>query len=205
MSLEVIALSKLIREFNQSEIQAILNTFESRDFSGKEEAHEVEDFLKNKAIYYDKNDMSKTHLLFSDYKEEKVLVGYYAITINSLHFSKKQLSKFSSKLRGSLNNKASKKDKDTGNLEISCYLIGQIGKNFNESALKTKSLTGIKILELAYQTILEAKDLTGGSYVYLEYEDTDKLRNIYKRFGFQELPEYRTQNGLCLAVMRIKN
>lgn len=205
MSLEVIALSKLIREFNERDVQAILNTFESRDFSGKEEAHEVEDFLKNKAIYYDKNDMSKTHLLFSDYKEEKVLVGYYAITINSLHFSKKQLSKLSSKLRGSLNSKATKRDKDTGNLEISCYLIGQIGKNFNEDALKTKSLTGIKILELAYQTILEAKDLTGGSYVYLEYEDTDKLRNIYKRFGFQELPEYRTQNGLCLAVMRIKN
>lgn len=71
MNLEVIALSKLIKEFNESDIQAILNTFESRDFFGKEEAQEVEVFLKNKAINYDKNDMSKTHLILVIIKNKK--------------------------------------------------------------------------------------------------------------------------------------
>lgn len=44
----------------------------------------------------------------------------------------------------------------TGDIELTCYLIGQIGKNFKEDALKTKEITGYKLLELAYQTILEA-------------------------------------------------
>ncbi|HGO4543073.1 TPA: hypothetical protein ACQSMA_002847 [Staphylococcus aureus] len=92
----------------------------------------------------------------------------------------------------------------TGDIELTCYLIGQIGKNFKEDALKTKEITGYKLLELAYQTILEAQELTGGSFAYLEYEDVDKLRDLYKRFGFRELTDYRTQNNLCMAILRIK-
>ncbi|HDM8946114.1 TPA: hypothetical protein P0R40_001927, partial [Staphylococcus aureus] len=134
----------------------------------------------------------------------KVLVGYYAIGINSLRFTKRQLDKYSSKIKGQLKHKASKKDKMTGDIELTCYLIGQIGKNFKEDALKTKEITGYKLLELAYQTILEAQELTGGSFAYLEYEDVDKLRDLYKRFGFRELTDYRTQNNLCMAILRIK-
>lgn len=204
MSLEVVALSTLLRNFDEHQVQILLDEFKSRDFSGKNEAHEVEDFLKNKAIYYDKNDFSKTHLVYSDYQGEKVLVGYYAVGINSLNFSTRQLNKYSSKIRGQLKNKATKKDKTTGNIELTCYLIGQIGKNFSEDALKTNAITGFKLLDLAYQTILEAQELTGGSFAYLEYEDTDKLREIYKKFGFKELVDYRTQNGLCMAILRIK-
>ncbi|MBZ8174742.1 hypothetical protein [Staphylococcus delphini] len=204
MSVEVISLSSLINNFEEDEVKSILNTFESRDFSGSDSSHEVESFLKEKAIYYDKNDFSKTHLIFSSYKGNKILIGYYSIGINSIRFTKKQLSRYSSKLKGQLKNKANKNDKETGNIELTCYLIGQIGKNFKNEAIKSYSLNGAKILELAYQTILEAQSLTGGSFVYLEYEDTDKLRNMYKNFGFKELPDFRTQNGLCLAIMRIK-
>lgn len=204
MSLEVVSLSTLLRNFTEKEVQLLLDQFESKDFSGKNEAHEVEDFLKNKAIYYDKNDFSKTHLVYSSYKGAKVLVGYYAIGINSLRFTKRQLDKYSSKIKGQSKHKASKKDKMTGDIELTCYLIGQIGKNFKEDALKTKEITGYKLLELAYQTILEAQELTGGSFAYLEYEDVDKLRDLYKRFGFRELTDYRTQNNLCMAILRIK-
>lgn len=59
MSLEVVSLSTLLRNFTEKEVQLLLDQFESKDFSGKNEAHEVEDFLKNKAIYYDKNDFLK--------------------------------------------------------------------------------------------------------------------------------------------------
>ncbi|WP_144781133.1 hypothetical protein [Macrococcoides caseolyticum] len=204
MSLEVIALSDLLAVLSESEVQEILNTFRSRDFSGQKEAHEVEDFLINLSIRYDKNDFSKTHLIFSTFKGEKILVGYYSIAIKSLDFTKRQASRFPSRLRGSLKNKATFIDKETGNFAITGYLIGQIGKNFDSSALSTQSISGIKILELAYQSILDAQRLTGGSYVWLEYEDHDKLRELYKKFGFQELVEFKTQNGLCLAVKRIK-
>lgn len=204
MSLEVVALSDLLSVLPESEVQEILNTFRSRDFSGQKEAHEVQDFLINLSIRYDKNDFSKTHLIFSSFQGEKILVGYYSIAIKSLDFTKRQASRFPSRLRGNLKNKATFVDKDTGNFSITGYLIGQIGKNFDESALSTQSISGIKILELAYQSILDAQRLTGGSYVWLEYEDHDKLRELYKKFGFQELSDFKTQNGLCLAVKRIK-
>ncbi|MGT0298953.1 hypothetical protein ACV566_09750 [Staphylococcus aureus] len=49
MSLEVVSLSTLLRNFTEKEVQLLLDQFESKDFSGKNEAHE-EDFLKNKLI-----------------------------------------------------------------------------------------------------------------------------------------------------------
>ncbi|WP_244783050.1 hypothetical protein [Staphylococcus aureus] len=48
MSLEVVSLSTLLRNFTEKEVQLLLDQFESKDFSGKNEAHEVEDFLKTK-------------------------------------------------------------------------------------------------------------------------------------------------------------
>lgn len=48
MSLEVVSLSTLLRNFTEKEVQLLLDQFESKDFSGKNEAHEVEDFLKIK-------------------------------------------------------------------------------------------------------------------------------------------------------------
>ena len=83
------------------------------------------------------------------------------------------------------------------------YLIGQIGKNYSESCKKANAISGKDILQSAYDHIKKASDITGGSIVYLEFEDVQYLHDLYSDFGFATLENYSTKNNLKLAVMRL--
>lgn len=202
MSLNVIALSDLLSMLPLEEVQSILDQFKSITITGSESAHDVETFLKEKAINFDKSNLAKTHLVFASYKSEQILVGYYAIISKPFIFTKRQYSHFSKSLLKRLRQK-SVKNIEVDNLIINGYLIGQLGKNYNQDALATKSLDGNILLNLAYETIMDAQRLTGGSYIWLEYEDNGKLRNFYKSFGFTEIENFTTTNNLKMAILKI--
>ena len=40
---------------------------------------DIEEFLRFKAIVFSRQSLAKTHLVFASYKEEVVLVGYFAL------------------------------------------------------------------------------------------------------------------------------
>ncbi|RIN65750.1 hypothetical protein BU018_11265, partial [Staphylococcus simulans] len=84
------------------------------------------------------------------------------------------------------------------------FLIGQLGKNFCNEAIKSCAINGKDILEAAFKIVLEAKRIVGGSFVWIEYEDTEKLRPLYKEFGFSEIPDYISPNKLRLAIKQLK-
>lgn len=73
MSLEVIALADLLENENYSEsiVQKILETFKSIRFTGSNQAHDVEDFLKRNAILFNKTGIASTHLIFSEVRIEE--------------------------------------------------------------------------------------------------------------------------------------
>ena len=56
MSLEIVALSDLLDEddYSENDVQNVLNTFQSIRFTGNEEAHDVEDFIKEMLFYLTK-------------------------------------------------------------------------------------------------------------------------------------------------------
>lgn len=112
-------------------------------------------------------------------------------------FSNTQISKLKQK------GKNLTSDSRVSNLIISAFLIGQIGKNFSENAINANAISGTQILTLAYEAIQEAQLIAGGSYVWIEYEDVDKLRTLYSKFGFNEVKDYTSENGLKLAFMKI--
>ena len=87
---------------------------------------DVETFLKNKAVLFDKQGFSKTHLIYTSYKNEMVLVGYYALAHKS--FVIKSSSKVSSSLKKRIA-KFGQYDKDLKQYVVSAPLIGQLGKN----------------------------------------------------------------------------
>ncbi len=68
--------------------------------------------------------------------------------------------------------------------KIKAYLIGQIGKNFS---IVPNSMTLALILEEIYAIIYAANALIGGRAVILECDKNQKLINLYKENGFDEL------------------
>ena len=54
---------------------------------------DVEYFLKEKAIEFLKQDISRTYIVMSQHKEDDVIVGYFAITNKVTNIKKVKLSK----------------------------------------------------------------------------------------------------------------
>lgn len=215
-ALNVIPLSALLKtayenkEFSDKKnaeqaVEKRLLEFKSKDFSGSNSQHDVEEFLHKRAIMYDKQGLAKTHLIYASYKNEPVLVGYFAIANKPLVITNRALSRFSNTQANKLKRKGNTltNDSKVSNLIINAFLIGQIGKNFSEDAINANAISGTQILTLAYEAIKEAQLIAGGSYVWIEYEDVDKLRTLYSKFGFSEVKDYTSENGLKLAFMKI--
>ncbi|MGX0401529.1 MULTISPECIES: hypothetical protein [Staphylococcus] len=209
MSLKILSLSEILIgnkdeiKSKEKQLQEFLNTFETISVTGNKAAQDVKNFLKTKAINFDKQGLSRTHLVISTFQGNPILVGYFTITNKPLLFTKRMLGKCSNSLKGRLNQKGEKMS-NSENLLIQGFLIAQIGKNYSEEALKTKAVTGKDLLTLAYGMIDEAQKISAGSYVWVEYEDVDRLREFYKDFGFIEIQDHVSENGLRMAILKIK-
>ena len=53
---------------------------------------DVEYFLKEKAIEFSKQDISRTYIVLSQYKDQNVIVGYFAITNKVTNIKRVNLS-----------------------------------------------------------------------------------------------------------------
>ena len=118
----------------------ILNTFSSR------KNNNVEDFLHNKAIFFEKSSISTTHLIF-----------------------------------------------DTNDTLL--------GKNFNLS--ESEQIKGNFLLSLAFELLLEAKELINAKYVWLECRNSEKLIDFYKKFGFEKIDNFISKDGLAVMMMKL--
>ena len=140
--------------------------------------NDVEYFLKEKAIEFSKQDISRTYIVMSQYRTKNVIVGYFAITNKVTNIKKVNLSE--TKRKRLL--KFAVYDQETKNYSISLPLIGQIGKNYNNGY--NKLITGDILLKLACDKIKEVQELVGGRLVFLECEDKPKLKEFYENNGF---------------------
>lgn len=202
MSLKIIGLQSLLKALDKETVQEILNKFESIPNTETGKVNDVEYFLHSKAIQFEKMAISTTHLIFSEYKGNDVLVGYFSVANKPLTMSKRNYSNLSSSQKRKLCQGGRKTE--SGGYVLNSYLIGQIGKNYSKEALQTKSITGKMILSLAYDTLLQAKMIVNAKYVWLECTDTPKLLDFYKSFGFSEIKDYTSENNLKLLLMKLE-
>lgn len=140
--------------------------------------------MKEKAIVFDRQNLSKTHLVFTSFQQELVLVGYYTIANKSLVIKNtsnqgKSDKKLSKNLKRRIN-KFAQLNKDTNQYVLSAPLIGQLGKNDRYKTL----ISGDILLSYACDTVKRAQSLIGGKIVYLECEDKPCLLDFYYRNGF---------------------
>ncbi|WP_146998696.1 GNAT family N-acetyltransferase [Leptotrichia trevisanii] len=192
MSIERVGLQKLLESENQIEkIEKFLKTFKSNFAT----TNEVEYFLHNNAIEFEKKTLLTTHLLINENNE---LVGYFSIANKKLNIPKEVVKTFSkTKLKKIGQSSNIKKD---GSYEINSYLIGQLGINFSQE-IKGEKITGKDLLNEIWILLLEAKKLVNVKYIWLECENNSKLINFYKEFGFDLIDGF--ENDLKVMFMKI--
>ncbi len=135
---------------------------------------DVEFFIKNKAIEFNKHGYSKTQLVFTSYKKENVLVGYFTIANKNILVKKDTIKSNTLKKRI---NKFSNSVPDIKDYLITAPLIAQLGKNL---------ISGDELLKIALDQIEYAQKVFGGKFVYIECEDKPKLIEFYESNGFSK-------------------
>lgn len=151
---------------------------------------DIEDFLKTKALYLEKNNFSRTYLVFNNEMKPWGLVGYYTIALKNIDLD----IDISNSFRKMISGYTSKK-------EAIIYLIGQIGKNTAISS--NYQIDGRELMSNAFATIYNAFLLVGGRTMLVECENQEKLKDFYVSFGFRYLCE-NPDNRLLQYVSSVK-
>ena len=132
---------------------------------------DVEKFLKEKALDFDKRNRSRTYLLIdSDNDDEILILGYYTITMKNLPFNETVSKSMIKRIDGYSNNINSAES----------VLIGQLGKDYNHR----NKLSGVVLLNHAMNTVYSIQKLAAGRIVFLECDDNEKIISFYKDNGF---------------------
>lgn len=140
---------------------------------------DVEYFLKNTSIEFAKQGIASTYLIMASFKEEYVLVGYFALA-NKIFCIDKDC--FPSKRWKSRIAKFAQYDTTIKRYTLSAPLIGQLGKNYSHEY--DKLISGDELLKLALNKVAEMQIIVGGKIVYLECEDKIELKEFYYKNGF---------------------
>lgn len=165
-------LKDYIDEFGEDDLKPILFSFSSPyNF-------DIENFLRERAIIFAQKRLAATYLVFTNYKNKKVLVGYYTLADKKIDIYKKNLS---SKLRGRIS-KFAEYDDTLKKYSLTAILIAQLGKNYTDGY--DKLITGDELLELACERVNQIQIMLSGKIVYLECENVPKLQRFYTDNGF---------------------
>lgn len=173
MSYKVINLKDIYNTIGEDRTKEILKNYKC-DLN-----KDVEYFLKEKAIEFSKQDISRTFIVMSSYKNQEVIVGYFAIANKTTIIKKVILSNNKKKKIA----KYAKYEAENKGYNIALPLIGQLGKNYNNDY--NKLITGDVLLKLACDKVKEIQNLIGGRYVFLECEDKPYLKEFYESNGFE--------------------
>lgn len=179
------------------EVKAIVADFVSIEQGDSQ--HDVELFLKTKAIDFERTAIATTYLVFDE--ATNILLGFFSLANKPLTMSKRNFEGLSKNQQKSLRHSG----RQIGNkFQVNSYLIGQLGKNYSESVKNAEyKLSGKELLDLAYGKVLEASKIIKAKYVWIECEDINYLKMFYSDFGFAIIPDYISSNNLRVMIMRI--
>lgn len=168
----IVNLSDLLEEMGEEFVIDIFSQFScplNRD---------VEYFLKVKALEFSKQKLSRTHLVFTSFKHEPVLIGYFTLCYKTINLTRASLTKTMRKRIS----KFARYNEDLKAHIMAAPLIAQIGKNFENGF--NQLITGDELLKMACEKVAAIQNEVGGKIVYLECEDKPRLIDFYSQNGF---------------------
>jgi predicted GNAT family N-acyltransferase len=155
---------------------------------------DIENFLKIRAIQFEKLGKSRTFFIYDEDQDEFQILAYFTLAIQVLKISGNMLSGRKAKLLDGFSSKI----KGLKITEFPSILIGQLGKN----EMYTGAVSGSEVLEYCLATILEGQVRLGGRIIMLECKDEPYLINLYEKFGFNVL-EREYEEGELLQMIKI--
>jgi len=177
----LIMLKNMIKELGEEDTKKELSSFSCPI------NHDVENFLRDKAIEFEKQSYSSTHLVYASYKNEQQLVGYFTLADKHFRISAKPKHRHGKGLSNTQRRKITKHGTYNSELDIHTIpapLIAQLGRNFASGDGSTRLITGDELLKIACDKVWEAKRQFSGRFVYLECEDKQLLVDFYESNGF---------------------
>lgn len=157
-----------------------------------EKDYDIENFLKEKAILFEKLGKSRTFFVFDEEDDEFKILAYYTLALQVLKVPEELLSGRKTKVLDGFNAKI-KGEKIT---EFPSILIGQFGKN---DLFKNK-VTGFEAMQYCLGTLLDGQARLGGRIVMLECKNIPYLIDFYGQFGFTKIDRYYEKDELLQMV-----
>lgn len=162
------------RGYKNTLVEALMNFKCDKD-------KDVQDFLNNKAIDFEKRGLTTTYLLLNQdcFKDGVLKIeGYFSLTHKAVLFDKN--------VSGSLKNKLTGRKQSTIH---SFVLIGQLGKYIEQTDnnIVASELTSQDILNDALNIISKSSDYIVCRNIIIECKPIDKIYQIYQNYGFTEL------------------
>lgn len=133
---------------------------------------DVDNFLKNKAIAFEKKGTSRTFLMLD---ENGFILAYFSLSFKEVTLDRTKISKTKIRELDGFSKNAT---------TIKTYLIGQIAKN---SKIQNNPLNLNIILNEIYNIIARVQSLIGGRIIILECEDKEPLISMYQQHGYKLL------------------
>ena len=171
----LISLKRLIELASEDIISGVFSTFRCKHDL------DIESFLKEKAVLFDKKGKSKTHLLLDEDElmhGNIVIAAYFSNAIQSLKIPESISMSQIRRLDGLYSKRGGEQIS-----EVPSYLIGQLAKNDSYK----NQIDGSLVLEYAMSVISSAEHLVGGRVVYIECRDIPILITFYESSGFKLL------------------
>lgn len=139
---------------------------------------DVENFLKNTAIRFEKADKARTYIIVPKDKPRDEngnikIFAYFSISTKNIEIPK-ELSKTTIKKLDGIDKNAT---------EIKCYLIGQLAKN----DVYVNDLKGDDIVDYALNMIQKCYEIIGMRVILVECEDKEKLIQFYETNNFKSI------------------
>jgi hypothetical protein len=185
----------LIEELEEDkELKPLLSSFSCC------EDEDIEHFLHNRAIEFEKLSKSRTYLVCDQDElqtmkiHELTIYGYIALAQKILTVPsevsnrvRKELDGYSAKIHGEQIS------------DFACYLIGQLSRNSNVSR---DLLSGKQLLNFAEDIIATAVEAVGGRYMMIECKDEVKLIRFYENNQFTEIARIPDQEQPMVQMIR---
>ena len=152
---------------------------------------DIENFLKDRAIAFEKLGKSRTFLVFDEDKEDVNVLAYFTLALQVLKVPEslsnrkiKNFDGFNAKING---------ERIT---EFPAILIGQVAKN----DLYKEKITGFDLMQYCLNTLLDGQMRLGGRIIILECKNISYLIDFYEMFGFIKLEKEYQEDELIQLI-----
>lgn len=166
-------LAEMLKGLEEGKVISLLSSY-SCPFNA-----DVENFLRHRAIEFTRQCLASTYVVFSSYREEAVIIGYFTLCSKHLMIPEKCITSVTLLKRLKKFGETYQKPR---RIAISIPLIAQLGKNYTNGY--DKLISGDELLKLACRKVADNLSQVSGQFTYVECVDHPKLINFYVSNGF---------------------